>query len=99
MASTAAGRGAQTMNSMYFKPILRKAYHRKSGSPDMKGDGVKLNVEEGKQKMATTAGSSDCTWWIRDDRTGIYYPKGQEKMIENIPQGAGKEFGIVNWFD
>ncbi|KAL7099508.1 hypothetical protein ACP275_09G088300 [Erythranthe tilingii] len=104
MASAAAGRGAQTMNSIYFKPMLRKAYHKKSGSPDMVSDTVKLNGEEVKQKATVSiagagAGNGDGTWWVRDDRTGIYYPKGQEKVIEDVPQGAGKDFGAVNWFD
>ncbi|CAA0816507.1 Unknown protein [Striga hermonthica] len=99
MASTAAGRGAQTMNSMYFKPMLRKAYHRKSGSPgspDTLSDTVKVNGEEVKQ---TRPSSGEATWWVRDDRTGLFYPKGQEKVIEDVPQGAGKEIGTINWFD
>ncbi|KAL3631763.1 hypothetical protein CASFOL_024747 [Castilleja foliolosa] len=98
--ASAAGRGAQTMNSMYFKPMLRKAYHRKSGSPEMVSDTMKAKGEEVKQtKAATTTGNGDATWWVRDDRTGIYYPKGQEWVIEDVPQGAGKEHGTINWFD
>uniref|UniRef100_M1CTP5 Uncharacterized protein n=1 Tax=Solanum tuberosum TaxID=4113 RepID=M1CTP5_SOLTU len=46
MATAAAGRGAQSMNFMYIKPILRKAYHRKSTSPEMISDTVKLNGED-----------------------------------------------------
>ncbi|KAL0354935.1 UNVERIFIED_CONTAM: hypothetical protein Sradi_3940400 [Sesamum radiatum] len=99
MASAAAGRGAQTMNSMYFKPILRKAYHRKSGSPDMVSDTMKLNGEEMKHKMTAATGNGDATWWVPDDRTGIYYPKGQEKMMEDVPQGSGKGFDTINWFN
>ncbi|KAG8379616.1 hypothetical protein BUALT_Bualt07G0107300 [Buddleja alternifolia] len=100
MASAAAGRGAQTVNSTYFKPMLRKAYHRKSGSPDMISDTMKLNGEEVKHKSTTsTAGNGDANWWVRDDRTRIYYPKGHEKVIEDVPQGAGKDFGAINWFD
>ncbi|KAL8456873.1 hypothetical protein ACS0TY_034926 [Phlomoides rotata] len=100
MAWAAAGRGAQTINYMYFKPMLRKAYHR-SGFPNMVSDTVKLNGEEIHYKGAATGGgngSDTTTWWIRDDRTGIYYPKGQEKVIQDIPQGATKDFEKINWF-
>ncbi|GFP90032.1 hypothetical protein PHJA_001147000 [Phtheirospermum japonicum] len=76
--------------------MLRKAYHRKSGSPpELASDTTKLNGEEVKQTRA----AGDATWWVRDDRTGIYYPKGQEKVMEDVPQGAGKEYGTINWFD
>ncbi|KAA8542027.1 hypothetical protein F0562_023179 [Nyssa sinensis] len=92
--AAAVGRGAQTMNSMGIKPMLRKAYHRKSSSPDI-GDTFKLNGEEVKNKGI--AGDRDNSWWVPDDRTGIYYPKGQEKIMVDVPPGAGKDFG-VNWF-
>lgn len=75
------------------RPILRKAYHRKS--PDKISDIVKLNGEEMKAKSSD--GNHDGNWWVRDDRTGIYYPKGQEKIMEDIPLRAGKDFA-VNWF-
>lgn len=79
------------------RPMLRKAYHRKSCS-----ESVKLNGEEVNHTKAAAAGggggSDATTWWVRDDRTGIYYPKGQEKLMEDVPQGAAKDFGTINWF-
>lgn len=86
---------------VHYRPMLRKAYHRKSGSPDMMSDTMRLNGEEAKQRSTSAAaGNSDSsTWWIRDERTGIFYPKGQEKVIEGVPQEAGKDYGTVNWFD
>ncbi|KAL2554849.1 hypothetical protein Fot_08468 [Forsythia ovata] len=95
MAATATSRGAQTMNSMYFKPMLRKAYHRKSS--DIVSDTIKLNRDEKKNKNMV-AGNCDATCWIPDDRTGIYYPKGQEKIMEDVPRDAGRNFGAINWF-
>lgn len=65
----------------------------------MVSDTVKLNGEEVSHWKASAGGNGDATWWIRDDRTGIYYPKGQEKVIEDVPQGAAKDFGTINWFD
>lgn len=81
--------------------MLRKAYHRKSGSPDMVSDTVKLNGEEVKHKAAMGGATSngDDSWWVRDDRTGIFYPKGQEKVIQDVPKGAAEDCGTVNWFD
>lgn len=84
------------------RPILRKAYHRKSGSPEMVCDSLKLNGEEVNHTRAAAAnggGSGDATWWVRDDRTGIFYPKGQEKVMEGVPQGAAKDFDTINWLD
>lgn len=59
-----------------------------------------MNGEEVKSK-SNVAGDQgrvdgDC-WWIPDNRTGIFYPKGQEKVIEEVPAGAAKDFR-VNWF-
>lgn len=74
--------------------LLRKAYHGKNtSSADITSDATKRNGEE--LKMGSI-GNQDGGWWIRDDRTGIYYPKGQEKVIEDVPRQAGKDFG-VNW--
>lgn len=42
--------------------------------------------------------NQDDSWWVPDDRTGIFYPKGQEKVIEDVPSAAGRDFGAVNWF-
>ncbi|KAH7858910.1 hypothetical protein Vadar_029262 [Vaccinium darrowii] len=97
MAST-VGRGAQNMNSIYIKPMLRKAYHKKGSCGDHAT--TKLNGEEVKNKSLVAGDSGradgDCSW-VPDHRTGIYYPKGQEKVIEDVPAGAGKDFR-VNWF-
>ncbi|XAR50427.1 hypothetical protein NMG60_11004753 [Bertholletia excelsa] len=94
--ATTAGRGAQTVNTMYTKPMLRKAsYHKKSG--DNISDAFKLNGEEPKNKSMVVAGEHRDGDWIPDHRTGIYYPKGHEKVMEDVPVGAGWDFGI-NWF-
>ncbi|XP_059645353.1 uncharacterized protein LOC132286932 [Cornus florida] len=90
----AVARGAQTMNFMSLKPMLRKSYHRKSTSPDLICDNVKMNGEEMRNK--SLVGDRDGNWWLPDDRTGIYFPKGQEKIMEDVPPTAGKDFG-VNW--
>ncbi|XP_071901700.1 uncharacterized protein [Coffea arabica] len=96
--ATSASRGAQTVNSMYFKPTLRKAFHRKSNPPDT----AKLNGEEmkGKKKKSSVVGNNhDGNWWVPDDRTGIFYPKGQEKVMEDVPSGAAaKDTEAINWF-
>ncbi|KAK9282284.1 hypothetical protein L1049_005198 [Liquidambar formosana] len=91
----AYGRGAQSMNSMFIKPMLRKKYHRKSSSTDVLCDTIKLNDEE--VIKSGHGENSDSNWWIPHRHTGIYYPKGHEKLLEDIPLGAGKDMAI-NWF-
>ncbi|CAL9764177.1 unnamed protein product [Musa acuminata subsp. burmannicoides] len=31
---------------------------------------------------------NDASWWIPHPRTGIYYPKGHEWVMEDVPEGA-----------
>jgi hypothetical protein len=77
--------------------MFRKTFHKKSSSPDMIRDTMKLEGEEVK-KTSHDIGHSDSTYvWIPHDRTGIYYPKGQEKVMEDVPPAAVKDVG-VNWF-
>lgn len=73
--------------------MLRKPYHRKSSADTMR-DTVKLEGEEVKSK--SHAGSSDGGCWVPHERTGVYCPKGQEKVIDDVPLGAVKDVGI-NW--
>ena len=56
---------------------------------------MKLEAEEVKKK--SMGGNPDGSCWFPHDRTGIYYPKGQEKVMEDVPAVAGKDTGI-NWF-
>ncbi|KAL6972933.1 hypothetical protein U1Q18_027107 [Sarracenia purpurea var. burkii] len=97
MAATVARGAHTTMNTMQIKPMLRKAYHSKSSCADMVSDVVKVNGEEVKNQKRFPGDRRDGDWWVPDHRTGIYYPKGQEKVMEDVPLGAGKDFG-VNWF-
>ncbi|KAL7606431.1 uncharacterized protein LOC111892297 [Lactuca sativa] len=93
--STTIGKGAQNMHTFYIKPALRKAYHRKSGGADHT---TKLNHDEAKNKNLCSGSLSDANIvWVPDGRTGIYYPKGQEKVIEDVPTNAAKDY-TVNWF-
>ncbi|PKI40257.1 hypothetical protein CRG98_039375 [Punica granatum] len=84
------------MNSIFVKPMIRKAYHRKSSPPESSiRETVKMEAEEMKSKSQGDRGSGRS--WVPHERTGIYYPKGQEKVIEDVPSGAAKDIGI-NWF-
>ncbi|KAL0008623.1 hypothetical protein SO802_010125 [Lithocarpus litseifolius] len=78
-----------------IRPVTRKTYHKKSCSPDMIRESKKMEGEEVKNKRHT--GESDVHVWIPHERTGIYCPKGQEKVIDDVPAVAGKDFQ-VNWF-
>ncbi|KAL0546936.1 hypothetical protein IC582_016855 [Cucumis melo] len=96
--ATAFVRGAHTMNSMFFKPIGRKGFHRKSSSPDMMRERVETESKELKSNQSHVGG--EATPWVLDGRTGIYYPKGHEKVLDGIPDGGGATVNTqVNWFN
>ncbi|KAJ0982098.1 hypothetical protein J5N97_010353 [Dioscorea zingiberensis] len=41
--------------------------------------------------------SSESGWWMPHPRTGIYYPKGCERVMDGIPEGAAT-FQQAYWF-
>ncbi|XP_022716540.1 uncharacterized protein LOC111275423 [Durio zibethinus] len=88
-------RGAHTMNSIFSKPTIRKHYSKGNSCADTIRDSMKVEAEEVKKK--SMAANHDGSCWVPHDRTGIYYPKGQEKVMEDVPAEAVKETGI-NWF-
>lgn len=77
-----------------FRPALRKAYHRKSGGSDTTS---RLNHDEAKNSNVCNGSPPETHVWIPDSHTGIFYPKGQEKVIEGVPSHAAKDY-TVNWF-
>ncbi|XP_047309950.1 uncharacterized protein LOC124913411 [Impatiens glandulifera] len=103
--ATTVGRGTQSMN-IYIKPIMRKAAYHKKGNP---GETVKMNggeelemkgkgfaVGAGDHQNVVVDGNPE---WVPDHRTGIFYPKGQEKVIADVPlSAAGKDDVRINWF-
>lgn len=76
------------------RPMIRKAYHRKSSPPDSIRETMKMEAEV--KNNNKSHGEASCSW-VPHERTGIYYPKGQEKVIEDVHRGAAKDIGI-NWF-
>ncbi|KAJ7967548.1 putative Late embryogenesis abundant protein Lea5 [Quillaja saponaria] len=50
-------------------------------------------------KLASNDGvkTEDSTFWIPDRRTGIYYPKGHEHVLDDVPAG-GASFSETYWF-
>ncbi|KAF8400325.1 hypothetical protein HHK36_013622 [Tetracentron sinense] len=87
----ALARGAQSLNSKFLKAMMWKSYHRKSTSSELMNVSVRWNSEERKER------DIDGTCWIPHNRTGIYYPKGHETVMEDIPIGAAKIME-VHWF-
>ncbi|XP_062109792.1 uncharacterized protein LOC133821630 [Humulus lupulus] len=94
MASSAFTRGSHTMNSMVFnlKPLARKAgYHKSTIRETMKMEKEEVNnVRHNKGEQS----KKDGNLWVPDVRTGIYYPKGHEKVMEDIPP---KDWKDMNW--
>ncbi|KAF8090421.1 hypothetical protein N665_0476s0001 [Sinapis alba] len=109
--STFSSRGAQTMNTIFVKPMLRKSIHKKSASHDIVRDSVKTDgaCSAGEAEMKTmrgfsvareTSSSPSESSWVPHEVTGIYYPKGQEKVMQDVPPPpAGSHVEeLVNWF-
>ncbi|RZC72620.1 hypothetical protein C5167_048104 [Papaver somniferum] len=80
-------RGAQSINCKILKAVQRKGYHKES-SPHGSRSSYHLH---GDGEDAST------TRWVPDSRTGIYYPQGHEKVIEDIPVGAAKKVEKAQW--
>ncbi|KAL4335895.1 hypothetical protein GQ457_07G032780 [Hibiscus cannabinus] len=91
----AATRGAPSMNSLFFKPMIRKYCTKGGSSADTLREPMRMEAEEVKRK--TTAGHDGSCCWVPHDRTGIYYPKGHEKVMADVPAHATKDSGI-HWF-
>ncbi|KAL0731708.1 hypothetical protein Bca4012_027802 [Brassica carinata] len=107
--STFSSRGATTMNTILVKPMLRKTIHNKSVSHDIVRETVKTDgTSVGEAEMKTMRGfsvaretkSSSESSWVPHKATGIYYPKGQEKVIQDVPPPpAGSQVEeLSNWF-
>ncbi|EXC37568.1 hypothetical protein L484_001357 [Morus notabilis] len=81
------------------RPIGRKAYH-KNYPAEMMRETVKLEAEEVKSKSVRSENSTfgSNLLWVPHEKTGIYYPKGHEKVMEDIPPNAGKDAITINWF-
>lgn len=88
--------------------MLRKSIHKKSASQDIvretvRSDGASVREAEMKTmrgfSVATTSTSSESSW-VPHETTGIYYPKGQEKVMQDVPPPpAGSHVDeLVNWF-
>ncbi|OMO74035.1 hypothetical protein COLO4_26749 [Corchorus olitorius] len=74
---------------------MRKYCSKGSSCGDTLREPMKLEAEEVKRKGM--GGNHDGNSWVPHDRTGIYYPKGQEKIMADVPAEAGKDSQIT-WF-
>ncbi|XP_039137333.1 uncharacterized protein LOC120274860 [Dioscorea cayenensis subsp. rotundata] len=57
---------------------------------------VMMNEVKEKEKGRGSSESGG-GWWMPDPRTGIYYPKGCERVMDDIPDGAAT-FQQTHWF-
>ncbi|CAN1149515.1 hypothetical protein LINPERHAP2_LOCUS17067 [Linum perenne] len=81
------------MNVMFNRPMVRKGYHKKSS-----GDTFSSREKAAKAEAEDATSKGSCSCWVPDEKTGIYYPKGQEKVMEGIPVGAAKYVDEVHWY-
>ncbi|KAI3974973.1 hypothetical protein MKX01_005084 [Papaver californicum] len=94
-------RGAQSINFKILKAVQRKGYHKES-SPQIEIKNVMVRSHEDDDNGSGSTYHLDsedaATRWVPDHRTGIYYPKGHEKVIEDIPVGATKAIAAAQLF-
>lgn len=80
--------------------MLRKGYHKTGISADtIRESSVKVNPEEGLSTKGQSLQNGNCSSnWVPHEKTGIYYPKGHEKVLQDVPPGAARDIIGVNWF-
>ncbi|XP_043710338.1 uncharacterized protein LOC122659272 [Telopea speciosissima] len=88
--ATTMSRGVQSMNSKLLKTALHKSYHRESSSSSSELKGVVEGLKGVDDKDDCQVDGYGGSWWIPHHQTGIYYPKGHEKVMEDVPIEAAK---------
>ncbi|KAI4298537.1 hypothetical protein L6164_032084 [Bauhinia variegata] len=68
------------------------------------GGGLSKNSRKGEPAARESYGVSktsgkieDSTFWVPHPRTGIYFPKGHEWVMDDVPEGAAS-FTQTCWF-
>ncbi|KAF5752091.1 hypothetical protein HS088_TW02G01112 [Tripterygium wilfordii] len=92
--------GAFARGAMFFKPMVWRSYHRKSSSTattDAMKETIRMDSEEAMKSLHGDVADTNC--WIPDDRTGIYYPKGHEQVMADVPTQAGKDLRVSYYQD
>ncbi|PIA26151.1 hypothetical protein AQUCO_09600009v1 [Aquilegia coerulea] len=84
----AIARGVQTVNSKFLKAVLGKGYHPPNSARELSKIVVRADGRE--------EDGHGVALWVPHHRTGIYYPLGQEKVMEDIPTG-GACLAKVHW--
>lgn len=61
---------------------------------------MKLEAEEVTNKSThNNMAANDANLWVPHGRTGIYYPKGHEKVMEDVPHPKpGNDVVSITWF-
>ncbi|KAF6138460.1 hypothetical protein GIB67_022494 [Kingdonia uniflora] len=90
----AIARGIQSLHSKFIKFVHGKAYHRESSTSSGELKKVAVMAEEEEDYSDIHVGT---TIWVPHDRTRMYYPKGQEKVVDEVPNGASK-LSEIHWF-
>lgn len=82
------------------RPIGRKTYHK--SSVETIRETLKVEADEATSKPQNTSGHGsmvDENTWVPHERNGFYYPKGHEKVMEDVPRPKPDHEEVsVNWF-
>ncbi|RWR91397.1 hypothetical protein CKAN_02055000 [Cinnamomum micranthum f. kanehirae] len=89
-------RGAYTKNSKFFRGVTWKGYHNDSPISESKAVAYgEMGTEE--KNDCHVEGRAE-SWWAPHHRTGIYYPRGQERVMEDVPTEAAKFVEAIHCF-
>ncbi|XP_020210464.1 uncharacterized protein LOC109795389 isoform X1 [Cajanus cajan] len=87
-------RGGITKANSLLLGSCRAAKRAKSGLSKFSGTAAAEN-SGGVKSGGKIEGSSD--WWVPHPRTGIYFPKGHEWVMEDVPADAAR-LNQTYWF-
>ncbi|KAG9440432.1 hypothetical protein H6P81_020597 [Aristolochia fimbriata] len=90
-------RGTHGQNLKFLKSAMQKGYYCSCTSTDQSPrTSTELKRRRSPNEREETGHDNPAVvaWWIPDPRTGIYYPEGQERVMESIPVGAAKSMEV-----
>ncbi|XP_047172312.1 uncharacterized protein LOC124840313 [Vigna umbellata] len=77
--------------------LLGGAKRAKSGRNKFSGTAQASTAESSAEVSKTGRRIEDSSWWVPHPRTGIYFPKGHEWVMEDVPEDAAR-LNQIFWF-
>jgi len=75
----------------------RGAKRAKSGLSKFSGTARAASAESSGEVSKSGGKIEDSAWWVPHPRTGIYFPKGHEWVMDDVPEDAAR-LNQTFWF-